>query len=154
VKTKTLLAISLATLLAAGCAHRPRTDETVGPGAGVPGIKCEKTHTVCHIAVRVRDCNVKVDPEWKHVARRPGGVRMLWTLQDSKGVRFSRNGIVFKHPDDEKNRVVFTLDREEVAWDTFAMHNTTAFGDYKYTVNVIDNGRTCKPLDPGVVNEM
>jgi hypothetical protein len=154
VKTKTLLAVSLATLLAAGCTHRPRPDDKGGPGAAAPGIKCEATHTVCHIAVRVRDCRVEVDPDWKRVASRPGGVRMLWTLRGSKGVTFARNGIMFERPYDDRKGAVFTPDRGEVAPDMFAMHNSTAVGKYKYTVNVIDNGRTCKPLDPGVVNEM
>ena len=151
-KTKMSMTIAVATLFVAGCAQWPRGADKVQPSAGDPRIKCEASHSVCHIAVRVRDCKVEVDPDWKRVAFRPEGVRMLWTLQDSKGVSFARNGILFERPDGQKG-AVFTPDRRE-GWDTFAMRNSTAAGKYKYTVNVIDNGKRCEPHDPGVINEM
>ena len=152
--TKTLLTITVATLFVAGCAQWPRDGDKVRPTAADPRIKCEASHSVCHITVRVRNCRVEVDPDWKRVAFRPGGVRMLWTLRDSKGVTFARNGIMFERPYDDRKGAVFTPDRGEVASDMFAMHNSTAVGKYKYTVNVIDNGKRCEPHDPSVVNQM
>lgn len=153
-KTKTLLTIVMATLLVAGCAQWARNGEKVQPTAANPRIKCEASHPVCHITVRVRNCSVEVDPDWKRVARRPGGVQMLWTLADSKGVSFAPNGIMFKRPFEDAKGAIFTPDRSVEAGSTFAMHNSTSLGKFAYTVNVIDNGKTCKPHDPGVVNEM
>jgi hypothetical protein len=151
-RTTTLLVTSLATLLVAGCGHLSRPDDkNARPVATGP--RCQANETVCHITVRVRGCQVRVDPDWKRVAFRPGGVRMLWTLRDSKGVIFAPRGITFE-PSGDKKGVVFTPDRGEVAADMFAMHNSTAVGEYKYTVNVIDNGKECKPHDPGVINQM
>lgn len=80
---------------------------------------------------------------------------MLWTIRDSKGVTFARNGIEFKERfTEEKGGLIFTRERTRLVGTTFAMHNSTATGKFPYTVNVIDNGERCDPHDPGVVNEM
>lgn len=152
--TKTMLTTSLAVLLAAGCTHPMRSGGEARPGVA-GGSKCEANEPVCHISVRVRGCRVDVDPDWKRVARRPGGVQMLWTIRDSKGVVFARNGIEFKERfREEKGGLIFTRERTRLVGATFAMHNSTAPGSFPYTVNVIDNGERCAPHDPGVVNEM
>ena len=153
-RTKTLLATSLATLLVAGCGHYSRPDDKEAKPVAT-GARCEANETVCHITVRVRGCRVQVDPDWKRVARRPGGVQMRWTIRDSKGVTFARNGIEFKEPfREDKGGLIFTRERTALVGTTFAMHNSTATGKFPYTVNVIDNGERCDPHDPGVVNEM
>lgn len=153
-RTKTLLTITMATLLVAGCAPWARNGERVRPAAADPRIKCEASHPVCYITVRVRNCRVEVDPDWKRVAFRPGGVQMLWTLADSKGVSFAPNGIAFKRPFEDAKGAIFTPDRSVEAGSTFAMRNSTTPGKFEYTVNVVENGRICAPHDPGVVNEM
>lgn len=153
-KTKTLLTIVMATLLVAGCAQWARNGEKIQSTAANPRIKCEASHPVCHITVRVRNCRVEVDPDWKRVAFRPGGVQMLWTLADSKGVSFAPNGIVFKRPFEDAKGAIFTPDRSIEAGATFAMRNSTTPGKFEYTVKVIENGRPCDPHDPGVINEM
>lgn len=154
-KTKMLLATSFATLLLAGCAHHSRPDDKTGPRPATAA-RCEAKEAVCHITVRVRACRVQVDPDWKRVAGRPGGVQMLWTLRDSEGVKFAPdNGIAFKERfRDEKGGLIFTRTETRIVGTTFAMHNSTVPGKYAYTVNVIDNGKRCEPHDPGVVNEM
>jgi hypothetical protein len=153
-KTKTLLATSLVTLLVAGCGHMPRPDGKAASTAAT-GARCEANEPVCHITVRVRGCRVQVDPDWKRVARRPGGVQMLWTIRDSKGVTFARNGIEFKERFREKEGgLIFRPERTKLVGTTFAMHNSTAIGEFPYTVNVMERGERCEPHDPGVINQM
>lgn len=151
-KTRTLAALAAASLLAAGCAPLRSDDKTTASPPN-PNIKCETGHPVCHITVRVNACKVSVEPDWKRVAMRPGGVTMLWTIRDSPGVVFAHNGITFKMR--AEARGVFRIEDHSLASSTLAMHNnTSAAGKFPYTVHVVDNGRRCEPHDPGVINEM
>jgi hypothetical protein len=151
--TKMLSALAIAGALSAGCAQWQR-EEGKATAAPDPRIKCAAEQSVCHITVRVKDCRVSVDPDEKRVASRPGGATMLWTIRDSPGVVFARNGITFKPRIEGDARRVFRIEDRSLASPTLAMHNDTTPGKYPYTVHVIDNGKRCDPHDPGVVNEM
>ncbi|MEO7741658.1 MAG: hypothetical protein ABIR98_01805 [Usitatibacter sp.] len=151
--TRMLLALAIAGVLSAGCAQWLRGEGKVAMPD--PRIKCEASHTVCHITVSVINCKVTVVPDEKHVAYRPGGVAMLWTIRDSPGVTFaSRDGIDFKLRSNPDARTVFKAEERPLASSTFPMHNSTTLGKYPYTVNVVDHGKVCAPHDPGVINEM
>lgn len=139
---KTLFLAAVAPALLGSCALLD------GPRQNKPQEKCSANHPVCHIDVHVAKCEVTVDPEWKRVASRPGGVTMIWTLR-TPGAGFAANGIQFK-----KETPVFTPKGNGEGRPTFVMHNRGDPGNYLYTVNVIDNGKKCDPHDPGVVNEM
>jgi hypothetical protein len=152
--TKILATLAAASLLAAGCAQLTRGDGKTVSTPPDPRIKCAVDHPVCHITVRVKDCKVTVEPDEKHVAYRPGGATMLWTIRDSPGVGFARNGITFKPSQVADARRVFTLDERTLVSATLSMHNNTTPGKFPYTVHVVDNGKRCDPHDPGIVNEM
>lgn len=153
-KTRTLSTLAVASLLVAGCASMRGDDKFAArPAPPNPNVKCELKDTVCHITVRVDQCKVTVEPDWKRVAMRAGGVTMLWTIRDSPGVVFAHRGIVFKER--AAAREVFRIEDRSLVSSTLAMHNSTAVaGKFAYTVHVIDNGKRCEPYDPGVVNEM
>jgi hypothetical protein len=152
-KTRTLSALAAASLLAAGCAQLRGDEKTAATPPPNPNIKCEVGHPVCHITVRVTGCKVSVEPDWKRVAMRPGGVTVLWTIRDSPGVVFARNGITFKMR--AEAREVFRVEDRTLVSSTVAMHNNTAVaGKFPYTVHVVDNGKRCEPHDPGIINEM
>lgn len=143
-----ILTGALASALLAGCETlRPGPKPADAPRADVAA-KCEKKEPVCHIDVKVKDCKVTVTPDEKRVASRPEGVAMQWTIRGSPGVRFAYDGIVF-----DKRTRVFTVERGALAGDTFTMFNTTEPGKYKYSVNVVDNGKACPSHDPIIVND-
>ena len=150
--TRILSTLAAASILAAGCASSPGDKAVAGPNQ--PGMKCQVGQNVCHITVRVKDCKVTVEPTDKHVAQRPGGVTMLWTIRDSPGVVFASTGIGWKPGVDSQARHVFRTDHKMLASATVSMHNNTALGKYRYTVFVVDNGKLCDPYDPSIINEM
>ena len=151
---KTVTALAMAGMLSAGCALWDRDKSARSPVAPPnPNVKCEVNDTVCHITVRVSQCKVTVEPDWKRVAMRPGGVTMLWTIRDSPGVVFAHNGITFKER--VEARSVFRVEDHTLASSTVAMHNNTSVaGKFAYTVHVVDGGKRCEPHDPGIINEM
>lgn len=151
--TRTVSALAIAGILSAGCALWDRDRAKTAAPPPDPNVKCEVSDTVCHITVRVSQCKVTVEPDWKRVAMRPGGVTMLWTIRDSPGVVFAHNGITLKMRAEARD--VFRVEEHSLASATLAMHNsTTIAGKFPYTVHVIDNGKRCDPFDPGIINEM
>ena len=155
-----LMILAVAAALA-GCQHVRDTKSEPAekkPVAENPfGAKCEQHHPVCNIRVTVDKCKVSVLPDAKRVSMRPDGVLMKWHLEDSPGVTFApADGIAFKPPakDFGDGARVFRLDRRQSSGTVFAMHNRTEKGEYRYSVNVLYNGKRCPEHDPGVINEM
>lgn len=142
-----IAAAALSTLLA-GCTIIYTSDRcpvcTSGGGKGDPA----------NPAVFIADGNIQVDQQVLRFAKDQVNVTITWRLLNpgkdgNSGLRFPDNGIVFERSAD--GEISCTRSADGLVFRCLNKHSKP--GIYKYGVNVNENGRALKPLDPIVWNE-
>jgi hypothetical protein len=125
-----------------------------GPGRGIAGEKHCKKGDDCGADVFVKDCVITVSVDKLIVARDNKDVFITWTLKDSPGVKFAKDGIFFK-PESARAAVKQFTRVESRSDDVFVWKDAnTEPGTFKYGVKVIENGKACPPLDPIIINDI
>jgi hypothetical protein len=144
---KALGAVAIAGFLVNGCHAQPTR-----PQSATTDICKQKS---CLVTVRVAKCDITVEPEWLGVAKGNRNAEIVWEIRDSPGVTFTKDEpIFFKKEDVEAAARQFSepkvLGPTKYRW----LNTNSAPGTYHYGVRVIDNGKTCPPLDPIIIDEM
>ena len=143
-----LIAAAVLSTLLAGCTIIYTADRcsacTAGGGKGDPA----------NPAVFIADGNIQVDQQVLRFAKDQVNVTITWRLlnpsQDgNRGLRFPDNGIVFERSAD--GEISCTRSDDGLVFRCLNKHSKP--GIYKYGINVNENGKALKPLDPFVVND-
>ncbi len=143
-----LIAAAVLSTLLAGCTVIYTADRctacTAGGGKGDPA----------NPAVFIADGNIQVDQQVLRFAKDQTNVTITWRLaapgQDGAGgLRFPENGIVFERSAEGE----ITCTRSEDGRVFRCLNKHSKPGIYKYGINVNENGKPLKPLDPYIMND-
>lgn len=151
--SKASLAIATCSLVLGSCAWWDGIFHSRGGGNAAKAVVCKEKE--CRVAITVSACAINVEPEVLGIAKGVRDVDIVWEITKSPGATFAReNGIFFKEKDREAAAKQFRdprrLDDKKFRW----RDANSGPGEFQYGVNVIDNGKACKPLDPTIINEM
>ena len=151
---KAPLMVAACSLVLGSCAW---WDRFIHPGEGGHGTKaviCKEKE--CRVAVTVSACAISVEPYVLGIAKGVRDVDIVWEIVKSPGVTFPReNGIFFKEKDREAAARQFRDPRVLEDGKKFRWRNeNSVHREFHYGVNVVDNGKSCPPLDPIIVDEM
>lgn len=150
---KAPLVVAVCGLVLGSCAWWDRATHEKGSGYAAKAVVCKEKE--CRVAVTVSACTIAVDPEVLGVAKGNREVDIVWEIVKSPGVVFPRDNAIFFKEKWRKAAAEQFRDPKLLHDKKFRWHNANSGpGEYHYGVNVIDNGRTCPPLDPVVIDEM
>lgn len=152
-KIKAPLLLAVLGVLLGGCAWWEHQFSHPTGATAIRGPVCKQKE--CLVTVTVSACRIKVDPDWLGIAKGNYDVDIVWEIRNSPGVTFAKeHAIYFKEKDRAAAARQFReprlLDDRKFRW----RDANTGPGEFHYGVNVIENGKSCPPLDPSVVNDM
>ena len=140
-----LIAAALTTALLSGCGmvhHRHHAGMGGGNSTGNPSTP----------VVLVSNGQITVDQETLRFTKDMVNVRITWRLQSKDGgkLTFPPNGVVFERA--ARGEIV-ECQRNKDNTEFSCINRHTRPGVYRYGINVDEDGRPLKPLDPTVMND-
>ncbi len=141
-----LIASALLTSLLGGCSIHYHQTQTCAPctlpgGSGDP--KAPR--------VLVHNGNISVDQDVLRFAKDQTNVTIRWRLEGKGGrLTFPENGVVFERAADGE---ITDCKRSEDNTVFSCLNRHSRPGVYRYGINVNEDGKPLKPLDPYVMND-
>ncbi len=144
-KRMRVLAAVLLTLLVSGCAMHYRHDRcpSCGPDSSVKGDPANPV-------VLVTGGEIRVDQQVLRFTKGQVNVTITWRLPADAKLSFPDNGVVFERAAAGE---IINCRRGERPTEFVCLNLHSRPGGYKYGINVNEDGKPLKPLDPFVWNE-
>lgn len=144
-KNLRLFAAALLVLLLAGCSihyHHDRCPSCTG-GSGVKGDPANPV-------VLVTGGAISIDQDVLRFTKDQTNITITWRLPYDSKLSFPDNGVVFERAAAEE---IVNCRRGERPTEFTCLNRHSRPGNYKYGINVNEDGKPLKPLDPFVWNE-